>query len=320
MLQSHASTTASSVERLRDVPVRARNLPDISSLESRSGGYLPPRKVSSAHLGPIHESFSASMDLKECDYMHEYESSPKPGESRVPLEETNGTTVSAPCVDLTKGNTQNTSMMDGSSRDGGELNELKELFDRKTAEVESLSAVVLEKEELIYTLQDRIQDTEEQVDELTQQLAAAESQLTSRLEEAASRESQLSSQLQVAKSSLETVRSKLVESDTLRQDKENEYRTTKVDLKEREETLAAKEEELESCYARLDSSKEKVAELEQRLLQDAEPDLAGEMARLREENADRLEGIQNLHDMIKELVGTELRIDILFHAVKANHL
>ena len=65
-------------------------------------------------------------------------------------------------------------MMDGSSREGGELDELKELFDRKTAEVESLSAVVLEKEELIYTLQDRIQDTEEQVDELTQQLAAAE--------------------------------------------------------------------------------------------------------------------------------------------------
>ena len=301
MLQSHASTTASSVERLRDAPVTARNLPDISSLERRSEGYLPPRKVSSTHLGPIHESFSASMDLKDCDYMHEYESSPRPGDSRVPLEETNGTAVSAPVVDLTKGNTQHTSMMDGSSREGGELNELKELFDRKTAEVESLSAVVLEKEELIYTLQDRIQDTEEQVDELTQQLAAAENQLESRLEEAASRESQLSSQLQEAKSSLESVRSELVELDTASQDKKTELRNSQADLKKRIEALAAKEEELESCYARLDSSKEKVAELEQRLLQDAEPDLAGELARLREENADRLEGIQNLHGILKEL-------------------
>ena len=289
------NTSSGSMERLRDAPAMSRNLPDISALAGRSEGHIPSSKVSVGHLDPIHESFSTSLDLKECQYIEEHRTSlnSKKSESRAPLEETGGSIVPAPGVDLTKGNTQNLS---NSYSSVDEINELKELLEHKAVEMESLSAVVHAKEALIYDLQDRIQDAEEQTNQLGPQVTSLQDQVSTKvkeLEEAALREKRLCEDLEENMLRIKTLQDEVQKLSDAHAEKVTE-------LKSMERALNEGQERIEGYVEKVDMYKEKVRELENKLLEDGEPNLVTELKRLKEENTDRVEGMENLHSIIQE--------------------
>ena len=300
---STVNTTAGSLEQLREAhgPAAVR-LPDLSVITSKADGYFRSGKASAFSLQPVaesldashvlrvaskeidsgqtdqqeitHSNFIAANELKE-DFRNSISDDPDRGNDAVPLAGTNQRELFYEVVEkgdnfLDKTSTDREMSVPEMevTTDTADAN-LSSLLEQKTAEIESLSCIVLEKEAEVFELQDKVQDADASITTLNNTVK--------KLSEELRRKTESCGTLQQAMDEKDLMATQLSDKIELYEDKINAYKV-------------------------------KVTELEGQLMANAEPNMVDQLKRLQEENADRIEGMENLNSIIKQ---KDMQLDVL---------
>jgi len=140
--------------------------------------------------------------------------------------------------------------------------DLECVLNAKVAEIEYMTKVLNEKEDLIENLQDNIEDLEAKVLNINEQM---------------NQEAQIRTDL----------------AENLEKEMSEKARFEEISIKD--------QEDINSLNIKLDAAEEKVRTLEKREFSQADQNLVQEIKILREEKQDRIEGMENLHQIIENV-------------------
>ena len=301
----------SSVEQLREAP-RIQNLSELSFVMNRRDVVNQANKVSVHNLDTIHETsltlrepsshFSTTPGtVRESSYYTS--NSGTTGETshvgtiqRIPLGETKSGSLnlSAPEVELTRdtakdGTEERINHDDIIENELISSEEVSALLNQKAEEIETLSSIIHEKDSYLYELQDKVQDSEERIKSLEKDLSEINKTLEQKNEFCKNLEQIVSEKTE----KVETLENAVNILRTEVEEKESQCIRLKQDIIDKDEVLSSYEDKLQD-------RQDKLRDLENKQLQDIEPNLAEEVKRLREELNDRVSGMENLHSIIQK--------------------
>ena len=300
----------SSVEQLREAP-RIQNLSELSFVVNRRDVVTQANKVSVHNLDTIHEtsltlrepshSSATPGTVRECSY--ETSNSGTAGETshertiqRIPLGETKSgsTNLSTPEVELTRdtakdGTEESINHNDIIDNELISSEEVSALLNQKAEEIETLSSIIHEKDSYVYELQDKVQDSEEKIKSLEKDLSEINKTLEQKNKFCKNLEQIVSEKAE----KVETLENAVNKLRTEVEEKESQCIRLKQDIIDKDEVLSSYEDKLQDWQ-------DKLRDLENKQLQDIEPNLAEEVKRLREELNDRVSGMENLHSIIQK--------------------